>query len=64
MPKSRLVASRTKTLARGIYDQIREVMSMQGQLSVERMCYLAQGNRAEFSFALTFNTQKHIYQLR
>ena len=32
----------------GIYDQIREVMPMQGQLSIERMCYLAQVSRAGF----------------
>lgn len=32
----------------GIYDQIRGVMSMQGSLSVERMCYLAQVSRASF----------------
>src|SRR6185312_16576288 len=32
----------------GIYDQIREVMSLQGSLSVERMCQLAQVNRAGF----------------
>src|SRR3954465_12107547 len=32
----------------GIYDQIREVMSMQGNLSVERMCSLVQVSRASF----------------
>ena len=32
----------------GIYDQIREVMPMQGRLSIERMCYLAQVSRAGF----------------
>ena len=32
----------------GIYDQIREVVSMQGSLSIERMCYLAQVSRAGF----------------
>ena len=32
----------------GIYDQIREVMSMQGSLSIERMCQLAQVSRAGF----------------
>ncbi len=31
-----------------IYDQIREVMSLQGSLSVERMCQLAQVSRAGF----------------
>jgi transposase-like protein len=30
----------------GIYDQIREVMSMQGSLKVERMCELARVSRA------------------
>jgi putative transposase len=32
----------------GIYDQIRGVMSMRGNLSVERMCWLAQVSRAGF----------------
>ncbi len=32
----------------GIYDQIREVMSMQGKLSVERMCALTAVSRAGF----------------
>ena len=32
----------------GIYDQIREVMSMQGSLSIERMCQLAGVSRAGF----------------
>ncbi len=32
----------------GIYDQIREVMSLQGNLSIERMCQLAQVSRAGF----------------
>src|SRR6185312_5968263 len=32
----------------GIYDQIREVMSMQGRMSVERMCGLASVSRAGF----------------
>ena len=32
----------------GVYDQIRGVMSMQGSLSIERMCYLAQVSRAGF----------------
>src|SRR5258708_875655 len=32
----------------GIYDQIRDVMSMQGNLSVERMCCLVQVSRAGF----------------
>src|ERR1700674_3302992 len=31
-----------------VYDQIRGVMSMQGSLSIERMCYLAQVSRAGF----------------
>ena len=50
--KSRLDAGTTKALARGhlqgIYDQIREVMSMQGSLSAERMCALAMVSRAGF----------------
>src|SRR5688572_13136825 len=32
----------------GIYDQIREVMSLQGKLSIERMCHLAQVSRAGY----------------
>src|SRR5208282_2970649 len=32
----------------GIYDQIRELMSMQGKLSIERMCQLAGVSRAGF----------------
>ena len=32
----------------GIYDQIREVMPMQGSLSIERMCLLARVSRAGF----------------
>jgi hypothetical protein len=32
----------------GIYDEIREVMPMQGSLSVERMCQLARVSRAGF----------------
>jgi len=32
----------------GIYDQIREVMPMQGSLSIERMCQLARVSRAGF----------------
>ena len=32
----------------GVYDQIRELMSMQGSLSIERMCGLAQVSRAGF----------------
>lgn len=32
----------------GIYDQIREVMPMQGSLSIERMCQLAEVSRAGF----------------
>jgi hypothetical protein len=32
----------------GIYDQIREMMSMQGSLRIERMCQLAQVSRAGF----------------
>src|SRR6202008_747727 len=32
----------------GIYDQIRELMSMQGNLGIERMCQLAGVSRAGF----------------
>jgi hypothetical protein len=32
----------------GVYDQIWEVMSLQGSLSIERMCQLAQVSRAGF----------------
>jgi hypothetical protein len=32
----------------GIYDQVREVMSIQGRLSIERMCVLAMVSRAGF----------------
>jgi putative transposase len=32
----------------GIYDQIREVMPLQGSLSIERMCELARVSRASF----------------
>ena len=32
----------------GIYDQIRELMPMQGSLSIERMCQLARVSRAGF----------------
>jgi putative transposase len=32
----------------GIYDQIREVMPMQGSLSIEQMCQLARVSRAGF----------------
>ena len=32
----------------GIYDQIRDVMSLQGSLSIERMCQLARVSRAGF----------------
>ena len=46
--KSRLDARAAATLAEGIYDQIREVMPMQGSLSIERMCQLARVSRAGF----------------
>jgi putative transposase len=36
----------------GIYDQIRELMSMQGNLSIERMCQLAAVRRAGFYLSL------------
>ena len=32
----------------GVYDQIRELMPMQGSLSIERMCHLAEVSRAGF----------------
>jgi len=32
----------------GIYDQIREVMSLRGSLSIERTCELARVSRAKF----------------
>src|SRR5262249_18328273 len=32
----------------GVYDQIRELMPMQGSLSIERMCQLGQVSRASF----------------
>ena len=41
--KSRLDASAKQLWRDGIYDQIREVMSMQGSLSIERMCQMARG---------------------
>jgi len=50
----RLAKSRGSTPAEqqlwrnGIYDQIREVMSLQGSLSIERMCQLAEVSRAGF----------------
>lgn len=37
----------------GIYDQIRGVMSMQGSLSIERMCYLGPVSRAGFYRSLS-----------
>ena len=40
--------SRRRLWREGIYDQIREVMSMQGSLSIERMCHLARVSRAGF----------------
>ena len=47
--KSRLDASATATLWRdGIYDQIREVMSLQGGLSIERMCQMVPVSRRSF----------------
>jgi transposase InsO family protein len=42
------VPERQKLWRDGIYDQIREVMAMQGSLSVERMCQLARVSRAGF----------------
>ena len=41
--KSRLDARADATWRDGIYDQIRELMSMQGKLSIERMCQIGGG---------------------
>ena len=48
----------------GIYDQIREVMPMQGSLSIERMCQLAQVSRAGFyrSLAETDASEKKTWK--
>jgi hypothetical protein len=51
--KSRLDARATRTWRDGIYDQIRELMSMQGKLSIERMCQLACVGRAGFYRSLS-----------
>ena len=49
LAKSRGSAPEQQGLWRdGIYDQIREVMPMQGSLSIERMCLLARVSRAGF----------------
>ena len=49
LAKSRGSAPEGQELWRdGIYDQIREVMPMQGSLSIERMCQLARVSRAGF----------------
>ena len=40
--------SHTQFWRAGIYDQIRELLSMQGKLSIERMCQLASVSRAGF----------------
>jgi AcrR family transcriptional regulator len=37
-----------RTGGAGIYDQFREVMSSQGNLSIERMCELTRVSRASF----------------
>ena len=42
------MAAERRLWREGIYDQIREVMSLQGSLSIERMCQLAQVSRAGF----------------
>jgi len=39
---------RARKWRRGIYNQIREVMQLQGNLSVERMCHLVRVDRAGF----------------
>ena len=41
-----------KSWRAGIYDQIRDVMSRQGGLRIERMCQLAQVSRAGFHRSL------------
>ena len=40
----------------GIYDQIREMMPMQGSMSIERMCQLAEVSRAGFYRSLRERT--------
>ena len=46
--KSRLDARKKRDWRDGIYDQIREMMPMQGSLSIERMCELTRVSRASF----------------
>ena len=46
--KSRLDARERKLWRDGIYDEIREVMPVQGNASIERMCQLALVSRAGF----------------
>ena len=54
--KSRLDASGEEALARRIYDEIQEVMPLQGSLSVERMCQLTGVSRAGFYRSLQERT--------
>jgi len=46
--KSRLDARAEQHWRDGIYEQIREVMPLQGRLSIERMCRLTGVSRAGF----------------
>jgi len=46
----------------GIYDQIREVMPLQGNLSIERICELARVSRA--SFYRSFHQQQPVTRTR
>jgi len=48
LQKSRLDASAQRLWRNGIYDQIREVMSLQGSLSIERMCQMGAGQPPGF----------------
>ncbi len=48
LQKSGLEAREQQAWRDGIYDQIRELMSEQGKLSIERMCQLAGVSRAGF----------------
>jgi hypothetical protein len=50
--KSRLDARSLRVWRDGIYEQIRELMSLRGSLSVERMCQLAAVSRSGFYRAL------------
>ena len=57
LAKNRSSTSEKQRLWRdGVYDQIRELMPMQGSLSIERMCHLAQVSRAGFYRSLGVET--------